>query len=266
MKESRENSLYHFKSKKKYFLEILDSFQFTPRYNKEFVLLDEESERPVIDIVSPMVCWCDIPLERIKNHTLRYGDYGIGINKKWAIQNFINPVVYIIENTTVARAVNAAANLHIKLHDLMLEDEELKKRLAHITGPLYNWHNYLTQHIKPYEYQRIPSRQEIRKFYDEKEWRYVPDSIGFDDLTLYPSLYRTNEELDKAIEIGNEKVKNRNLWFSPEDITVLLVKEKNEKEEIAEAIIKTCNEKGYEDDIESLTSKIKTIDEINQGI
>lgn len=265
MKESTENSLYNFKKKKKYFLEVLQEFRFIPRYCQEFILLDNKSDRPALEIITPMVCWCDIPLERIKNHTARYGEYGIGISKEWAIQNWINPVIYVIEDTIIARAFSQQKDMMIALQEILDSDQNLKKKIAHITGPLFNAGNLISQHIKPYSYQKIRSRQENRKFYDEKEWRYVPDPIlPFETLTLFPFMYQNDEEIKQAINEANEKIKNRCLFFEPDDIRIILVKEEEEKDEIFQCLNKTCEEKGFKNKFYSIKEKVKTLEELKE--
>lgn len=268
MKESTENSLYNFKGKMEYIIDILKEFRFTPRYNKEFVLLDNDSERPVLEIIIPMVCWCDIPLERIGNHTSRYGGYGIGISKEWAIKNGINPIIYIIEDTIIARAFSLQKDMIIALQEIMESDSSLKRKLARVTGPLFYASNLVSQYIKPYSYQRIPSRQENRKFYDEKEWRYVPDPIHpFESLTLFPYMYQSDDELSQVINEANEIIKNRYLFFEPDDIRVIILKEEGEKEEVFKCLSNTCAVKGFESKFDSIKEKVKTLDEIrNYGM
>lgn len=265
MAESTENSLYNFKSKKKYFLEILQKFEFTPRYNRENIRLDDNSSRPVIDIVTPMICWCDIPLKRIKSHTSRYGDYGIGISKEWAIRNRINPIIYVIEGTDIAKSFSKIKDLHIELGELMDSDNNLKKKILHITGGLFSASNYLTQYIKPYSYQGGSTKQEKRKFYDEKEWRYVPDPIHpLENLLIFPAMFNNDENgLEKAITKANEYIKNRALFFEPDDVQIIITKKQEEKIEIIECLRNTCKSKGFEEELESLIDKVKTIDEIN---
>lgn len=46
---------------------------------------------------------------------MRYGDYGIGMNMEWALQNRISPVIYVHENSPFS-------GLHSKLNQLLLWD------------------------------------------------------------------------------------------------------------------------------------------------
>lgn len=45
-------------------------------------------------IAYPMVCFCDIPLSQIKNHTNSYGKYAIGLKKEWAQKWHISDTIH----------------------------------------------------------------------------------------------------------------------------------------------------------------------------
>ena len=83
------NSLFHFTSKFEYLKDILLN-GFWPRYCIEY------GWGTSIDFALPMVCFCDIPLSLIEDHTKFYGNYGIGMKRSWAreLKN-ITPVQYI---------------------------------------------------------------------------------------------------------------------------------------------------------------------------
>jgi len=264
MKESTENSLYHFKREKEYFLEIINEFKFTPRYNREYILLNPKDERQAIEMIIPMVCWCDIPLQRIENHTSRYGEFGIGITKQWAISNLINPVFYVIEDTVLALSINQINTSLIELEELFESDRELTLKMFNITSKLYPAFDYLNQHIKPYNYQKKETRQENRKFYDEKEWRYIPDSMYSENLIIYPYQYENGEELLNKIDTSNEKIKIRNLSFKPDDVTIIIIEKESDRNEIEKVIFKVFTQNKFPN-YEQFLSKIRTIAQIKEG-
>lgn len=82
-------SLFHFMREKKYLLNNLkDGFLIRAKYE----------ELPLnfkFAYIIPMLCFCDIPLGKIKNLLPMYGNYGIGVKRKTAITNNISPLTYI---------------------------------------------------------------------------------------------------------------------------------------------------------------------------
>ncbi len=55
----------------------------------------------------PMLCFCDIPLSVISNHSKTYssemeGVYAIGMKKEWGIKHGLNPVIYIPDESNIA--------------------------------------------------------------------------------------------------------------------------------------------------------------------
>ena len=73
------NTLFHFTKKLDTLRNILMS-KFYPRLCLESCFLDSTNKKWAI----PMVCFCDIPLSNIDQHTQKYGNYAIGIKKSWA--------------------------------------------------------------------------------------------------------------------------------------------------------------------------------------
>lgn len=86
------NSLFHFVNRIDYLKDILIN-GFQARYVVEnFPLLE-------IPFAIPMKCFCDIPLGLIKKHLVKYGRYGVGISKDFAMQEGITPCFYVHENS-----------------------------------------------------------------------------------------------------------------------------------------------------------------------
>lgn len=102
----------------------------------------------------PMACFCDIPLSLIKEHFNWYGRYGIGIRRTYARSLGVKPVWYITqENSLVSHLTRTR----------QLADYERKHLLP-----------YLKQFIG-YQLDR-EGKLKRKKFYDEREWRYLPDA------------------------------------------------------------------------------------------
>lgn len=89
------SNLYHFTREKKFLKSILEN-GFYPRTSIENLsFLMHNYTRAFIGV--PMVCFCDIPINLIEEHTNQYGRYGIGLSKEWGIRNGLNPVQYILD-------------------------------------------------------------------------------------------------------------------------------------------------------------------------
>ena len=54
-----------------------------------------------IGLAIPMVCFFDIPLSQISEHSAKYGKCANGIKKEWAIQQGVTPVLYFHENSLI---------------------------------------------------------------------------------------------------------------------------------------------------------------------
>src|ERR1043166_5403919 len=84
------NTLFHFTEKSK-LLNILEK-GFFPKYHPEDlsnVTLDKSIYK---EAYVPMVCFCDLLLSQIKAHIDFYGDYGLGLRKKWGLREGISPI------------------------------------------------------------------------------------------------------------------------------------------------------------------------------
>jgi len=131
----------------------------------------------------PMVCFCDIPLSLIKEHFDWYGKFGIGINRSYARSLGVNPVWYI---TSENRLINSLINTK------KMSEYERKHLLP-----------YLKQFMGFQTYNN--DKLKNKKFYDEREWRYIPDN------TLVEPFFGIKKELIK-------KNTNKNIERMPIDL------------------------------------------------
>ncbi len=93
------NTLIHFTANKEALKGILaDNFKL--KYCKEVLNWGDKSP---MELYVPMVSFCDIPLSQIKEHISRYGHYGIGLTREWAVANKLNPVLYIQPGSSLAQ-------------------------------------------------------------------------------------------------------------------------------------------------------------------
>ena len=248
------DSLFHFTPSLNNLLGILDK-TFYPRYCYENFELYRHMTKfiewvQIIDAALPMVCFCDIPLSQLMSHIEIYGKYGLGMSKEWGIREGLNPVVYFNKNSHLVKNINA------------LKDSPFMKGDSNAQA-----YRGITHYLKPYEgtlYRGGRSVKENVRFYDEHEWRYVPDSnilITNDiktsiPLNLYQShVWLTNE--NRKLETDRTK-----LSFNANDIKYIII---NEEDQINNMVKELRNIKGdrYDNDtIDRLISRIITVKQI----
>ena len=189
----KSGSLFHFKEKREYLLDVLQ-FGFWPRYCVEDIQWLDYS---FTGRAFPMVCFCEIPFNRMSTHLKNYGRYGIGVKRSWAESNSINPVQYVVPNSSVA--------------DIM---KELKSNGS------FAQLQQLAAYCKPVRGKMPRFKKEV-DFYQESEWRYVASS-PFAESSLGEDQYNDISKLEKH----NQKSKRVNsLEITPEDIEFILVAE-----------------------------------------
>ncbi|MBK7939216.1 MAG: hypothetical protein IPJ82_20015 [Lewinellaceae bacterium] len=169
------NCLFHFTNNATNLVGILIN-GFKPRYCLEdFFTFKYTSGGGAFEMAVPMVCFCDIPLSKIKGHLSDYGGFGIGLTKEWGIKNGVTPILYVNQDSETTKYIRA---------DLITMANNPEKS----TNPQLH-ENFLgllrfIRFTKPYEgkfwrnggYMKDEKGVEkMVRFYDEREWRYVPD-------------------------------------------------------------------------------------------
>lgn len=126
----------------------------------------------------PMVCFCDIPLSKVKDHLSWYGEYGIGLDKKWGIDQGISPILYIDPLSATTEAMIGALSAYNKIWLEGLKAEKDYPDLMKAIEPnLLNALERFMAFSKPYvgHFEHNGKKDEEKVFYDEREWRFVPD-------------------------------------------------------------------------------------------
>jgi len=207
------NVLFHFTNKMDNLLNILRK-NFLPHYCPEY-LTDKMDGPP--SMAFAMTCFCDLPLFLIKQHLKRYGSYGIGLKKTWGMKNSLTPVIYTHGDSPPMAFIEGAFK-----RDLPKSDTELSSLI---------W--LLLSYMKPYEGPawRNGNREDGIRFYNEREWRYVPETHKAWVLTSED--YLDKETLDQA----NEQLANNfRLTFNPSDIEYIIVKDESEVTQMIQAL------------------------------
>ncbi len=246
------DTLFHFTSKDN-LIGILEK-EFHPRFSLEHYQLDDTTS---FKIGIPMVCFCDIPLSMIYTHMTKYGNYGIGMSKEWAKINKLNPVLYLQEGSQATQLIKSTLNSITKdisgVRKAGLEIHSLTNR----RDLLFKLFTY-TKSFE--ETMTVGNEVEYRKYYDEREWRHVPDISTYDGNQI---MLLESQFSEAILSQENEKLKNAKLSFEPDDINYIIIKEESERLELIKQISR-IKEK-YDDDIKSvLSSKIITAMQISQ--
>lgn len=249
MSNISSNSLFHFTSNLKNLIGILTN-DFFPRFSYETLVLD--FEKPPIEIAIPMVCFCDISLSQIASHINTYGHYGVGMSKEWGLRNKLNPIIYLNENSFIADAIFQTSSAVYNLIDLNSRDSEL----------VFNEFMKIINFLKPYmgDFKRKGEIFENYRYYDEREWRYIPAIVTEDGIPI--TLSKIEFENIVFLSNYNKKLIDFKLNFLPNDIKYIFVKS---EDEIHTMIDSLRNIKGNFFDtktIDILSSKIITTTQI----
>lgn len=232
------NTLFHFTNSLNNILNIL-KYNFIPHYCLEKFRLRDNN----IEAAFPFVSFCDIPLAQVKEHLAIYGDYGIGFKRNWGYSNGLNPVLYIENNSTFA-------DFSYKLFQNIAGDKDKN----HST--LAEFAMKMVSILKSFEgdYKKGGKTFSNYRFYNEREWRFIPDG-------LYMILKNDFEDRIKR-ERANDKVASKKLFFQPNDISYIIIKDENEIENMIENL-KIIKSRKYDDrTIEKLISRIITVEQI----
>jgi hypothetical protein len=257
------NTLFHFTNSIDNIKNILTN-NFLPRYCLERIdFFSKNTEE--IDIGIPMVCFCDIPLSQITEHINTYGEYAIGLSKDWAIKKGISPVFYIHKKSSTCILLNG-------LWSSAIRNDAIKAELKKNQNIILNNDNsfatmdamgiifYLKKHIGDMWRNNTLKRNIL--FYNEREWRYVPE---LNKLTkLNPRLIINKEEYDNEEKriIENRKIASLYLPFIPNDIKYIIVNKETERIDMARAIDTIKGSMFTLDDLTVLKSKIISVEQI----
>ncbi|WP_165835670.1 abortive infection system antitoxin AbiGi family protein [Stenotrophomonas sp. SPM] len=237
------NSLIHFTSSIDSLLGILEG-GFKLKYcREEFSLIGSDEVLHV-----PMVSFCDIPFSQVVNHIERYGCYGIGLSKEWAVRNRLNPVLYVQDNSLLA---NSYYSLMTFLHDKETKgeiDEEPRRLGVDIVRYIKNYEGML---------KRRDLEPELYRFSDEREWRYVPP---YSD--SYNSVYLTEAFEKETAARANRRLNGLRLKFDANDINYIVIDNDTEIAMVADHMNKTKSDKYTLSQAQRIMTRIITYDQI----
>jgi len=254
------NTLFHFTNSMRNLISIL-KLEFHPK----FCLEDFQSVYPeqISEEAVPMVCFCDLPLSSVGKHLEFYGSYGIGMTKNWGIRNGINPVIYTYKGSSLAKyfkvlLYNSPFGLSTTAQFSLFEAKSFIKPCE---GKIYRQGAY---HNKGKIYRQ--GAYHNRKFYDEREWRYIPymgprTGKPHDNRTyrLKKEEYLDFETLLKENRAIGEKYK---IPFQPKDIKYIIVKKETEILQMIKDVENIKGKRFSADTIRTLSSRIISAEHI----
>lgn len=239
-------SLFHFTREIRNLVGIL-THEFLPRYSLEDfgpVLTDARTDADLA-VGIPMVCFCDMPLSQAARHMEAYGRYALGLTKAWGMAAGVAPVLYTYPNAATTEAF-------VKLH---LDIEMLHGTMD--DGAPFSWETErFLCFVKPYEGLRVREGREpeLFRFYDEREWRYVPagpwSALTRQAYADAPTRHAANEFM------------GRRLSFTPNDIRYIIVETEAEIPVMIEEARRIKSPKYSPSDIDLVCSRIVAASQI----
>lgn len=244
-----DGTLFHFTKTYENLIGILEH-DFKPRYCLENLRLSANGGKAVEDQWAiPMVCICDLRLSQIRDHLEEYGGYGIGLTKTWGARNGLSPLIYLhsgsYSSELIGRAIEHLRNLR------ELEDVSDSSRSTALITALE-----LVAMTKPYE-GVSPKTDRNRRFYDEREWRYLPHLKQLDGQPDHLKVLSADEFANAATrdEMIDAIATLCPLQFNPTDIVYLFVKDDQEIVPLVERI-RNIKRQYVEQDVTLLTTRI----------
>jgi hypothetical protein len=218
-----------------------------------------------------MISFCDIPLSLAKDQILNYGSYAIGMSKEWGIANRLNPVLYVESNSIIASDINNSRE-EFKKNSTAFQDmitkkgkfipfKEIKDLVNSLSQATNNWLNTL-RFIKNYSGKLIRNKKTFDnyRFYDEREWRYVPE---YNDKRIKPSIKDEEYRVYRGDSKAKPLIEAINLEFKAKDIKYLLVKSKEDIPRLIRTIKSTNNLVDNSDEADILATNIITIEQLD---
>lgn len=265
------DTLFHFTGKKEYLLNILAN-GFYPRAcmeNLEFAYEEKyrNSFAPT-EVAIPMVCFCDTPLSQIGTHVKEFGRYAIGMSKEWGRSAGINPVMYELPDSNPIKLLRSLLDKSIRY----MIGQYFEPEGDNISKIGEEIQYFLNCFLKPYEGNKWNNESnefdgKLVKFYDEREWRYVPGLKELKVKNIKPFLRKNDFLINDIKQEYNRQLQIFKLGFRPEELKYIIVNTESEVLEIAKAVLQIKDRLGYtEDDKKLLLTKIISIEKIMNDI
>jgi hypothetical protein len=238
------NAVFHFTKTKEALKGILEG-NFKIKHCKETIRIGKE----VAVVRVPMVSFCDIPLSQVKEHVGRYGGYGLGLKREWAVSRKLNPVLYVEPDSNLSASYRAAVGDLFKAQGVDGRTE---------TASAYSRLLDILRYMKPFEdvLQRAGAEASRYRFADEREWRYVPS------LEELKRAYVLEKDWPSLGDEASAEIVDFRLSFEPNDIRYVIIRDDFEIDEFVDHLRKVKGKKYTHDDVQRLTTRLVTIEQV----
>lgn len=186
----------------------------------------------------PMVSFCDFKISELSIHFEKYGNYGIGLSKKWGIDNGLNPVLYINQSCDIFGEIRQALINIDDAYKILSENphdpekSKLYNSISECNQKILNIYCYTKNYQG--ELKRKGVLDNDFRYADDREWRYIPN--------ISPTIRCCTDFSDT----GKENIKNHynaqieinhRLNFSFTDIKFIIVPTEEESTKLISFII-----------------------------
>ena len=172
------DTLFNFMDKVDYLIEIIENKSIPARYcDEDISYLGVETIKKV---AIPMRCFCDIKLHDLQEHIDFYGTCGIALQKKWGMDNGVQPLHYINPQSYLRRDFSEVFNSAI---------DHVNEESTELQNQLTDFILHELMYYKPDSGEaenRRTGKIEQKCFTDECEWRFIADvkSIDYEPIIL----------------------------------------------------------------------------------
>lgn len=215
------NILWH-QTNKESFYKIIKSKSLTCSYCLESFLDNQHK------MGFPMISLSDIPLADIGEYLDQYGGYSLGFSRKWVVENGFNPVWYCEKS-----------NRATVQHKQMLLDSYKNKQenlIASNLTLLFYYGAYMKEIEGNLEVKSKNIKYNNYRFYDEREYRYIPDYNVLIQKNIPPFL-NEDQYKDYKNKNGNLQI-DVTLPFTFNDLKIIIVKTDKQANQLKEFLKK----------------------------
>jgi hypothetical protein len=243
------NTVFHFTGTLENLVGILTN-EFRPSYCVEDLSPLRNPGNAKFVLAFPLVAFCDIPMSQATDQMATYGRYALGLSRDWAMRQGLTPVLYTHADGATMPAINALVQ--------HAGDQGVKE--INVLDQAYK----LLFYSKPYRGRlwRSGTWRADTCFYNEREWRFVPDGKPFKDIRVLVGDDALSEDMRAS---ATEQVTKR-LSFAPSDIRYVIVGAESEILPMIEELERIKGPKYTWSSVKLLTSRLLSAEQIRSDL